>query len=92
MVIPNLRPVTCQVEHFRVRVVLLDVIDLVVLRLKVVDNVRALRVVQMPQRRFCKTLLLNVNQIVSKLLVVDPPADALVDIPIHFMVRHVRRD
>ena len=46
----------------------------------------------MPQRRFCKTLLLNVNQIVSELRVVDSPADALVDITIHFMVRHVRRD
>ena len=46
----------------------------------------------MPQRRFCKTLLLDVNKIVSKLLVVDSPADALVDIASHLVVRHVRRD
>ena len=59
--ISDLRLVARQVEHFWMRVVLLDVIDLVVLRLEVVDEVRALRVVQMPQRRFCKTLLLDVH-------------------------------
>jgi len=85
------RLVPRQIEHTRVEVVLSLVVDFVVLRVQEVDEVGALRAVQILQGGLCEARLFNVDQVVSDPLVLNTPPDAVHVSSLRVMLRHVRR-